>query len=327
MTQRLSSDPRRVEVFVRAVELGSFSALARAWRVKPSSISRQVSALEEELGVRLMERTTRKLHLTEAGTLLYERARAALEDLDDAFRSASEYTLAPRGRIRLSTPVAFGRRYVAPLVKPFLHQYPQVELEVSFHDRFVDLVGEGYDAAIRAGHVRDEGLVARRLASNRRVLCASPAYLRAAGRPTRPADLAEHQALLFRYVDATDQWSFRRNGEVERVRVQGRLGSNNGDLLMQAACDGLGIVLVPEWLAAEALASRRVRPVLPSYEVTATDFDSDLHLLFPSRRLLATKVRCLIDYMEAAFDPAPWTTVSDAPAAAGASRKRRTSDQ
>lgn len=304
--QKLRGDPRRLEVFVRAVELGSFSALARAWQVKPSSVSRQVGHLEEALGVRLLARTTRQLRLTDAGAQLYERARVALDDLDEAMRSAAEYAATPRGHLRLSTPVAFGRRYVAPLIAPFLGRFPNLQLEVAFHDRFVDLVGEGYDVALRAGHIRDEGLVARRLAPNDRVVVASRDYLRRRGRPETPDAIADHDALVFQYVDATDVWRFRRNGEVSEVRVRGRLASNNGDLLLRAAVDGAGVALVPRWLAAEALAAHHVEAVLTDFEVTATDFDSHLHVLYPSRRFLPANVRVLLAYLYEQFAPPPW---------------------
>ena len=304
--QRLSSDPRSIETFVRAVELGSFSALARAWNVKPSSISRRIGALEEELGVRLLARTTRKLSPTEAGQRLYERARACLNELDDALRAAAELTEVPRGRLRVSAPIAFGQRYLAPLLSAFYADHPEVELELGLHDRYVDLVGEGWDVAIRAGHVRDESLVARRLAPNDRVLVASPSYLDARGRPSTPRDLAEHAALRFRYVDSDDRWWFRRGEDAERVAVSGPVASNSGELLIAAAGAGLGITLVPRWLAFAALCEGRVEAVLPDWEVTATDFDSQLNLLYPSRRLLPAKVRTFVGFLTRAFDPPPW---------------------
>lgn len=310
--QRLSTDPKRVEVFVRAVELGSFSALARAWHVKPSSVSRQIGALEEELGVRLMARTTRKLNLTEAGHRLYERARVCLTDLEEALVEAAELTSQPRGVLRLSVPVAFGRRYVAPLVPEFVAAYPEVQLEVSLHDRFVDLVGEGYDAVIRAGHVRDEGLVARKLAPNDRLVCASPAYLKRKGRPRRPADLEKHDALIFRYVDASDIWRFRKRDRTEAVRVRGPVASNSGDLLLEAAVAGAGVALVPRWLAAADLAAGRVEALLTGWAATATDFDSHLHVLIPSRRHLPAKVRALVSFLERAFARPPWLEGSPA---------------
>lgn len=304
--QRLSSDPRSVETFVRAVELGSFSALARAWNVKPSSISRRIAALEEELGVRLLARTTRKLSPTEAGQRLYERARASLNELDEALRAAAEMTEVPRGRLRASAPIAFGQRFLAPLLGAFHAAHPEVELELGLHDRYVDLVGEGWDIAIRAGHVRDEGLVARRLAPNDRVLVASPRYLDARGRPSSPQDLAEHAALRFRYVDSDDRWWFRSGDDTERVAVAGPIASNSGELLIAAAEAGLGITLVPRWLAFAALSAGRVEAVLPDWEVTATDFDSQLSLLYPSRRLLPAKVRTFVRFLTQAFDPPPW---------------------
>ena len=288
------------------VEHGSFSSLARAWKVKPSSISRQVSQLEEELGVRLLARTTRQLHLTEAGTLLYERAKAALDDLDDAFRSAAEFSSAPRGRLRLSAPVAFGRRFIAPIIKPFLDRYEHLQLEVAFLDRFVDLVGEGYDAAVRAGHVRDEGVVARRLAPNNRVLVASPDYLQRRSVPAEPNDLVQHDALVFQYVDATNELRFRRAGQISRVTVNAKVSSNNGDLLVQTAVDGVGVGLLPYWLAADALTSGALVSVLSDYEVTATDFDADLHLIYPSRRFVPAKVRVLLAFLEEHLNPPPW---------------------
>lgn len=304
--QRLASDPRWVQTFVWAVELGSFSALARAWNVKPSSISRQIAALEDELGVRLLARTTRKLSPTEAGHRLYERARGLLSELDGALRDAAELTESPRGLLRVSGPIAFGQRYLAPLLGAFKEAYPDIDLEIGLHDRFVDLVGEGWDAAIRAGHVRDESLVARRLAPNDRVLVAARGYLARRGRPEQPEDLAHHDALLFRYVDADDRWRFRRRDAELRVVVSGPVASNSGELLIQAAEAGLGVALLPRWLAFDALQAGRVEQVLANWEVTATDFDSPLSLLYPSRRWLPAKVRALVDFLSKAFTPAPW---------------------
>ena len=303
---KLATDPRRVEMFVRAVELGSFSALARAWRIKPSSVSRQIGALEQELGVRLLARTTRRITLTEAGIALFEGAKESLDQLDEACRAAAEFTSSPRGRIRLSTPVTFGRRYVGPLLADLLERYPGLELEIAFHDRFVDVVREGYDVAIRAGHVRDEGLVARTLADNERVLVASPEYLAREGEPKVPSDLRTHSCLVFRYVDATDAWRFRQGGVVETVVVTGPVASNNGDLLVDSAVAGLGVVLAPRWLVADVLAAAQVRRLLATYEVTATDFDSKVNLLYPSRRFLPGKVRVFCDFLVERFTPPPW---------------------
>ena len=285
-----------IEAFVRVVEAGGFRAAARELGVTASAISKRVSALETRLGVRLLNRTTRQVAPTEDGLAFYERARAAIEDLAEAESAVGEAQGVARGRIRLNSPVDFGRQFLVDPLAEFARAHPEVDLDVSFSDRFVDVVAEGYDVVLRIGDLPDSGLVARRLAPARRVLLASPDHLEREGRPESAEDLARHEAILYAY----DQ-----RGAVDvdgrRVALRGRHVADNGALIASMARAGLGIAFLPTFLVCDDLRSGALEVVLPG----RTGGDLTLHALTAHRKLLTTRVRLLLDHLRAAFGPTP----------------------
>jgi DNA-binding transcriptional LysR family regulator len=282
-----------IQAFVRVVEAGSFARAAERTGAPTSTLSRQVAALEASLGTRLLNRTTRKLSLTEGGQAFYERAVQILADLAEAEALASSSTAAPRGTLRLACSYAMGVQRVAPAIASFVARYPQVRFEVSVSDRIVDLVEEGIDLAIRIGQVGSEQLVARRLGTMRLLLCAAPAYLKAHGVPRVPADLATHAAITYAYAPNPRVWSLvDRAGRSEEVRVGGPLHSNSGDLAVAAAIAGLGIVFEPDFIVGPALATGRLVRVLPEY----TSAPGEIWAVYPSRRHVSAKVRLFVDH-------------------------------
>src|SRR5260370_20722166 len=243
-----------VEAFVRGSETQSFSAAARRLRSSKSSGSRQVAAVEAELGGRLFYRTTRSLTLTEAGRRYFERASRILADLEEANLSVSQLQAAPRGRLRVNAPMSFGFLHLAPALTDFLFRYPEVEVDMTLNDRFVDLVDEGFDVAVRIGSLADSSLVARRLAPIRRTVCASPAYLKARGIPASPDDLKTHDCLCYSNLAQAREWHFMTaDGRPWPVEVRARLTANNGDTLKAAALKGLGLATLPTFIVGSEL--------------------------------------------------------------------------
>ncbi len=294
-----------VDAFVRVVEAGGFRAAAREAGVTASAMSKRVGALETRLGARLLNRTTRQVAPTEDGLAFYERARAAIEDLAEAEAAVGEAQGVARGRIRINSPVDFGRQYLVDPLSEFARTHPRVDLDVSFSDRFVDVVAEGFDVVLRIGDLPDSGLVARRLAPVRRVLLASPDYLERVGRPESADDLAGHEAILYAY----DQ-----RGAVDvdgrRVSLTGRHVADNGALIASMARAGLGIAFLPTFLVCEDLRRGDLEIVLPE----RTGGDLNLHALTAHRKLLTTRVRLLLDHLRSAFGPTPpWERDLDAP--------------
>ena len=227
-----------ITAFARVVEAGSFAGAATRLGVSVSSVSRLVADLETHLGSRLLNRTTRRISLTEAGRVFHERSVQLLADLEEAEASASEGAAVPRGTLRLSGPVTFGTEHIAPAVAEFMRRYPTVKLELELSDRIVDLVDEGFDAAVRIGAVRGQNLVARRVGTSRLLCCASPAYLATHGEPRTPEDLAKHACLLYQYAPQRDTWPFTgKDGEERRVRVSGPAYANNGEFLADGPGD------------------------------------------------------------------------------------------
>jgi DNA-binding transcriptional LysR family regulator len=233
-----------IRAFIAVADKGGFARAARESGVATSSIMRQVDALEEHLGSVLLNRSTRSVTLTPAGEAYYGQAVRILSDLDDANRSVSERHGPPRGLLRVSLPVAFARLHVAPIVPGFMKSCPGIELELLMTDNVVNLVEDRVDLAIRIGSLESSSLIARRLASNRRVLCASPKYIRTRGEPRVPADLAKQNCLTFSYSTGDRTWRFSKNGSDEQVRVGGNLRANNSEMLREAALAGLGLILI-----------------------------------------------------------------------------------
>ena len=292
-----------IEAFVRVAESNSFSEAARRLRLSKSVVSRQVSALEAELGVRLFHRTTRSLTLTEAGRGYFESTSRILEELEAARLAVSHLQATPRGLLRVNAPMSFGFLHLAPALPDFLALYPEVSVDLVMNDRFVDLVDEGFDVAVRIGALVDSSLVARRLAPVRRVMCASPAYLAARGVPATPDDLRHHDCLSNSNIATLHEWRFvTADGRPWPVDVKGRFRANNGDALRIAALRHLGIANLPSFIAGGALQAGTLVSVLDGFTLQ----DMSLNAVYPHARYLSPKVRAFVDFLAERFGPRPY---------------------
>lgn len=280
-------------IFVQVVQLGSFAAAAQEADISATMVAKHIKALEARLGARLLNRTTRRQSLTEVGKLYYDRCRALLAEVDATETSVSAMRAAPRGTLRVSAPVSFGTRRLAPAIAEFLRRYPEVNVDLSLSDRIADLVDEGFEAAIRIGNLADSRLVARRLQPYRSLLCASPEYIRRRGRPKAPQDLAAHDCLGFTHAGRRGRWRFSRGGEERTVQFTPRLLANNGEALRQAALAGLGILLQPEVLVADDIDAKRLLPVLPAWSLAARP----MHLVHLADRQATPKLQCFVDFV------------------------------
>jgi len=289
-------------IFARTVEEGSFSKAARSMDLTPSSVSRQVSHLEDRLGARLLNRTTRRLSLTEAGRVYYEHCARITANIDEADEAVNSLQSAVRGILRVTATVAFARTQVVPLIPPFLERHSELELELEMTDRHVDLVEEGIDVAIRLSEQIDEpSLVARMLAPNKRIVCASPSYLAAHGTPHRPDDLLHHNCLFLYTVAKFNEWEFEGPDGSQVINVSGRFRANNADALTEAALAGMGIVRLSNFIVSEHIRAGRLVALLPDYVHEKAAF----YVLYPHRRNLAPKVRSFVDYLVEEFTPVP----------------------
>jgi DNA-binding transcriptional LysR family regulator len=284
-----------LQIFARVAALGSFSAAARALGMSQTMITRHVDAIEDRLGARLFHRTTRRLTLTEAGQSYLRAAERILGELEEAEGLASASVTEPRGTLRLNLPLAFGIREVMPAIADFAALHPGLTVDVGLTDRFIDLVDEGWDLAIRIGQLKDSALVARRLAPIRTALCASPDYIARHGMPRTDADLAAHNCLGYTLPTpaSADRWRFGRNGERE-VAVSGTIRANNGDALRTAAVAGIGIVYQPTFILSDELRSGLLVPItldLPPFQFAAA------YAVYPPARHVPVKVRRFIDFL------------------------------
>jgi len=288
-------------LFLRVLDQGSISAAARSLDLSVAVASQRLQRLERGLGVRLLQRTTRRLHPTPEGRLLAEQGRALVEDLDALTTDLRQSACSVAGTLRVTMSAAFGRVYISPLLPEFLARHPKLRLFAHLSDELVDVVGAGYDLAIRIGALHDSSLVARKLAANRRVLCASPDYLRRHGSPRTPADLARHECVL---LSGQDVWRFiDRRGHEHAVRVQGRFETTLGEAVRDAALAGQGIAVHSLWHVHEALAKGRLEAVLPDYALP----ESGIWAVTPQRRLVPPRVRAFTDFLvEKLGDPPPW---------------------
>ncbi len=294
-----------IQVFAQVVESGSFAKAAERLGLSTSAASRQVAELESHLQTRLLNRTTRKVSLTETGRAFYERSVQLLTDLAEAEQEASRAAVEPRGTIRLTTSVNFGVRHVAPAIADFLAQHPGVRFDVSLSDRVVDLVEEGFDLGIRIGTPGADNLVARKLGETRLVPCAAPAYLATHGAPAAPEDLTRHNCFTYEYVSPRNLWRFQDRAGAERnVRVSGTLHSNNDDLLAEAAVRGVGIVFAPAFVVGADVRAGRLVPLLQDYVPRPVP----IYAVYPSRKHLSAKVRRFVDALIARFaDSQDWS--------------------
>ena len=286
-----------IRVFVQVVESVSFVRAAERLGLSTTAVSRLVAELERHLQSRLLQRTTRRISLTETGRTFHERCVQILADLDEAERAAAQEAAEPRGTIRLTTSVNFGTHQVTPAIASFLARHAQVKFDVSLSDRIVDIIEEGFDLAIRIGGTGGQNLVARKLCEARFIACASPDYIARHGAPATPEDLARHNCLTYEYA-LRDAWTFRDAAGHERaVRVTGSLNSNNGDLNAAAAVQGVGIALEPDFIVDSELKRGKLVPVLESFEAPA----SPIYAVYPSRRFLPAKVRVFVDFLVERF--------------------------
>jgi len=290
-------------VFKRAVDDGSFAAAARHFGISPEMAGTHVRSLETHLGVRLLNRTTRRLHLTEVGSSYYARCTSILADIDEAEAEASSQQAAPRGLLRIAAPVTFGVRHLAPAISTYLMRYPEVTVEVVVSDRFVNLIEEGIDLAIRIGELQESSLIARRLTAAHLIACAAPAYLHRAGRPAVPRDLTQHACLIYTETSMPTTWRFESaDGQNETVNVSGPISSTNAEFIHQLALAGHGVVLAPSFTVGVDIAEGRLTALLTDWRSRSLP----IHALYPHRPLLSAKVRSFVDFLAERFGAAEW---------------------
>ena len=263
-------DLEGLAIFAKVVDMRSFAGAASELNLSKATVSKAVSRLETRLGTRLFNRTSRRLALTDAGRQLSARAAHILAEAEAAEDDARAQSSTPRGRVRLAVPMSFGVLHVAPLIAEFLAAYPEVTIELNLSDAIIDLIGEGYDAAIRIGTLPDSSLVARRLCDSQRYLVGSPAYLKEHGRPNHPLQLADHACLGYTYAIGPETWRFTtKDGKSASVRPSGPLRVNNGDAMMPALIAGIGLGVLPEFIVREALADGRLQRLLPEWTLAS----------------------------------------------------------
>jgi DNA-binding transcriptional LysR family regulator len=287
-----------LRVFTQVVELGGFSRAAERLGLSTTAVSRQVADLEAHLQTRLLNRTTRRLSLTESGQAFYGRAVQLLQDLQEAEQEASKAAITAHGTIRLTTSLNFGTHRVAPAIAGFLARHPDVKFDVQLSDRIVDLVEEGFDLAIRIGGAGAENLVARKLDETCLVPCAAPEYLAKHGTPRTPEDLAGHSCFTYEYAATRNQWSFRGpDGREHTVRVRGAVHANSGDLNSALAACGAGIAFEPDFIVGEDVRAGRLVALLPDYSVPP----APIYAVYPTRKHLSAKVRLFVGYLVERF--------------------------
>jgi DNA-binding transcriptional LysR family regulator len=281
-------------VFAKVVESASFAAAARHFTMSPAMVSKHIQKLEERLGVRLLNRTTRHVSSTEAGQDYYERVRRILAELEEAENAAGDLQTEPRGRLRVTAPVSFGTRQLAPVIADYLALHPNVSIDLSLDDPYVDLLDKRFDLAIRLGRLPDSSLIARRLCSLATILCASPAYLEGLAAPVVPADLTKHDCLIYTYAARQSVWNFvDQNGRETSVRVSGRFQASSGEALLIAAMKGRGILLAPDYIVEDDMKAGRLVRLLPDFAVQETP----VHIVYPHSRHLSAKTRTFIDFL------------------------------
>ncbi|RIX75085.1 LysR family transcriptional regulator [Acidovorax cavernicola] len=292
-----------MEMFVRVVETGSFSKAAREFNTTQPTVTKQVAATEARLKVRLLNRNTRGVSLTEPGALYYEKCKTIVRDAEEADSIVQLRQNQAQGLLRVGTSVAFGRRVVVPLALEYMRRHPQVQLDLSFEDRYVDLIAQGIDVAIRMGKLADSSLGARYLGANPWVMVASPAYLKKHGTPKRAQDLSAHVALIYSSVVGDEFWRMHTpKGDPVTVPVSGRFRSNNLSAVLAAARDGLGIALMPRYVASESLAAGKVHQVLGDHALP----EQEIHAVFPSPKLVPGKVSGFVAFLQGRFDEGWW---------------------
>ncbi len=289
--------------FVRVVDLKGFSAAAPSLGLTPSAVSKLVTRLEKRLGVRLLQRTTRALHLTEDGEVFYAAAQRIVGEIETLENQIAGQSGTPHGLLRVTTSLAFSTHQLAPVLPEFLARHPLIELDLLPTDRVIDMVEEGIDVAIRIGRLADTSFMARKIGEDKRLICAAPAYLARHGTPRRPADLARHNCIVSRERGYLSRWPFRIDGQVSEIDVAGRIAVNEGELQMQLALQGIGIVRLTRLTMARAIREGALVRLLDDY---SADEPVGIHAVYPHRRHLAPKVPAFVNFLIEKFTPPPW---------------------
>lgn len=298
-----SIEADQTQAFLAVLETGSFSAAGRRLGRDGSVVSRRVAALETRLGIRLLERSTRRVAATEAGSRFRDRIREAMEMVRQAEDEARAMSSSPAGLLRLSLPVAFGRLWVAPRLPEFLDRYPGIRIEASYADRYVDLIAEEFDVGVRLGEMKDSRLVGRQLATTRRLLCAAPSYL-AMSPPLRDIDdLPQHECISFTRLATHPVWHLHRHGKERAVRVDGRLAMDDAQAVVQAALGGIGVIMATDWLVGRELAEGRLVQVLTDWEVRG---EAGVNVVRASVKHEPAKTRALVEWLAQIFKKPSW---------------------
>lgn len=285
-----------MRIFAEAVDAQSFTAAAEKLGLSKQFVSKRIAALEKRLGARLLVRTTRRLRVTDLGLAYHERAQRILLEVDDAEQMIASQTAVPRGTLRLSAPMTFATLHLGPLIPEFMQRHPEVSVELELNDRTVDLIGEGYDMAVRIGTLADSSLVARRIAPVELITCASPAYLGVHGTPAVPDQLGAHDCLIYGHVRRSE-WAFRVAGHPRKVTVSGRMRANNGEMLCNAAIKNMGIANLPDFIVAAALADGRLVEVLGAFRPVGYT----VYAVYPQHRQSSLLVRAFSDFLVERF--------------------------
>jgi DNA-binding transcriptional LysR family regulator len=291
-----------MRAFVKVVQHNSFSEAARELRLSRSAVSKYVNELEKELGVQLLNRTTRTASLTEQGLSYYERSKSILTDIEEAERDLSSKQKAPKGLLRINAPMSFGTLHLSRVVADFMQRYPDLRIQLVLTDQVVDAVQDGFDVTLRIGELPSSSLVARKIVPIKRALCAAPAYLERRGTPKHPNDLKEHDCLAYGYLATGNQWKLTANGIDHWIQVPWSLCTNNAEVLLQVAVAGKGIALLPTFIAGADLQDSRLRTVLSDYQAPPLA----LYALYPPAKNLSSKIRVFIDFMVERFGGKPY---------------------
>ncbi len=292
-----------IRVFARVARAGTFSEAARQLDMSTSSVSRQINALEESLGIRLFKRSTRNLVLTEAGETYLTSIDPALKQLELARRTALSYQRTISGSIRFHARTSAGTEVIVPALSEFFIRYPDIEIDITLTDERVDLLANGIDVAVWLGKLEDSSMVARNLSSSRRVICGSPAYLQRHGIPRKPDDLLQHSCLVYLQHNYLKDWRFQKDGLSFVIPVTGKLRTPNSVVLMEGAKQGLGLVMLQGWMVRKSVQEGSLQAVMEDYDAYPTEADTALYIVYPHRHGLPLKVRVFIDFLVQLFDP------------------------
>jgi len=291
-----------MKVFARVAKLGSFSAAAEDLGISKAMASKHITALENTLGVRLLNRTTRRISLTEVGSAYRERVKLILDEIEETELSVTQLNTEPRGTLKMMAPSSFGAFHLSRAAADFMDEYPDINVELILSDREADLAEEGLDLSFHVGELSDSSLIARKIASARMVVCASPEYLEKQGIPETPEDLVDHTCLLFTPRFPANEWHFKRNGEDFTVKVSGCMKSNIGDTLRVGAIKGLGLIQQPTYMVGQDIKLGRLQVVLEEFEPA----ERPIYLMYLHRRHLSAKVRTFVGFLLARFQPIPY---------------------